>query len=93
MVNILDIEWYFDDLNETLTIREYFIRLLIELWNEGECFNGKRPFGNSGWDYQIYHALVKNGIIEGICDRDGFLEHFDQVKADELIKNAIKSLT
>ena len=90
--NILDLEFKSDDLHITLTIREYFIRLLIELWNEGEGFNGKRPFGNSGWDYQIYQALVSNGIIEGVQDSDGFLEHFDQVEADKLIIEAIKSL-
>lgn len=90
--NILEISFKSEDLHETLTIREYFIRLLIELWNEGEGFNGKRPFGNSGWDYQIYSALVANGIIEGVRDSDGFLEHFDQIEADKLIIEAIKSL-
>jgi len=90
--NILEIEFFCDDFHEKITIKEYFIRLLLELWQDGESFNGRRPFGNSGWDYQIYHALVKNEIIEGICDSDGYLEHFDQIKADELIVKSIKSL-
>jgi len=90
--NILEIEFFCDDFHEKITIKEYFIRLLLELWQDGEGFNGKRPFGNSGWDYQIYQALVKNGIVEGVLDSEGYLEHFDQVEADKLIIEAIKNL-
>lgn len=67
-------------------------KLLITLWLDGESFNGKRPFGNSGWDYQIYSALISNEIIEGSFDEYGYIEDFDIVKADKLIKEAIKSL-
>jgi hypothetical protein len=37
-----------------VTIREYLRTLLSELWREEESFNGKRPFGNSGWQYDVY---------------------------------------
>lgn len=90
--NILEIEWHFDDLHETMTIKEYFKKLLITLWLDGECFDGKRPFGNSGWDYQIYSALIANEIIEGSFDEYGYVKDFDIVKADKLIKEVIKSL-
>lgn len=90
--NILEIEWYFDDLHETLTIEEYFKKLLLALWIDGECFDGKRPFGNSGWDRQIYSALISNEIIEGSFDEYGYIKDFDQVKADNLIIKSIKSL-
>jgi hypothetical protein len=40
------------------TIREYLIRLLGELWREGECFSGERPFGNSDWESDLVDPLV-----------------------------------
>ena len=49
---------------DTLTIKEYLHKLLSTLWDEGESFNGKRPFGNSGWEYDIYTALVKCGAVD-----------------------------
>ena len=36
------------------TIGEYFEKLLLTLWDEQEDFSGKRPFGNSGWEYDVY---------------------------------------
>lgn len=40
------------------TIRDYLKRLLVLVWEEGDCFDGKRPFGNSGWDHDIYSTLI-----------------------------------
>lgn len=39
------------------TPREYFRKLLKALWEEGDSFSGKRPFGNSGWDSDLFDAL------------------------------------
>lgn len=46
------------------TVRGYLKALLFTLWDEGEGLSGKRPFGNSGWDYDILTALVDAGIAK-----------------------------
>jgi hypothetical protein len=44
------LELRFDsDAGDNITIRDYLRILLETLWEEGEGFSGKRPFGNSGW--------------------------------------------
>ena len=54
------------------TVRGYLKTLLFTLWNEGEGFSGKRPFGNSGWEIELAHALVKEKIINGsLIEEDG----------------------
>lgn len=74
------------------TIRDYLIRLLTEVWRENECFSGKRPFGNSGWDYDLYGPLVEAGLIRGRLDEDGYLEDVDDEAGDRLILAAIAEL-
>ena len=37
----------------------------IMVWEDRECFNGKRPFGNSGWEEDLY-TLVKAGYVEEV---------------------------
>jgi hypothetical protein len=71
-----------------VTIRDYLRTLLLTLWHEKEGFDGKRPFGNSGWDRELYRALVVNGAIRGEED-DGYLEWVDKEAAHELIENLI----
>lgn len=74
------------------TIREYLIALLSALWAEGEGFSGKRPFGNSGWEYDVYLALVNAGLIKGSIDAEGCLDSCDDRAADLLIAESIISL-
>jgi hypothetical protein len=74
------------------TIREYLVALLATLWDEGEGFSGKRPFGNSGWHWDLYEALVKAERMPGTFDENGYLEDVDTTKAAELIRRAIKAL-
>lgn len=74
------------------TIGGYLIALLERVWEEGEGFSGKRPFGNSGWDHDIYAALVKAEAVKGKIDSDGCLEECDEVKANKLIFVAIDSM-
>lgn len=75
-----------------LTIGGYLIELLSKVWEEEESFSGKRPFGNSGWKYDLRNALVKHGVVDGnIYEEDGY-EEIDCTeirKADELIAQAI----
>lgn len=82
------------------TIGEYLTSLLSILWFEKERFSGKRPFGNSGWEDEIYHALAyANAIKADFCEweyEDAKVEvevlGFDAKKANELILEAIQSL-
>lgn len=68
---LLDYVSNFADAGGLLTIREYLCALLTKLWAEGEGFNGKYPFGNSGWEYDLYAALIGAGAVEGSLDEDG----------------------
>lgn len=77
---------------EADSIGVFLTRLLLVLWNEGESFSGKRPFGNSGWEHQVYEALVGAGLVPGELDEDGFLDWADTREADRLVGFAIRSL-
>lgn len=84
---ILDYEWSFQDV-EANSIREYLKQLLSTLWAEGEGFSGKRPFGNSGWDYDLYRPLVIMGVVEGEWeDEDGYhsIVSVDDLEASRLV--------
>ena len=52
------------DAGENITVRDYLRILLLTLWDEGEGFSGKRPFGNSGWEYELYDALMEAGYVQ-----------------------------
>lgn len=90
-MNILDIEMQENDAGAN-TIREYLKALLIKLWEEGEGFSGKRPFGNSGWEYPLYTALVTKGAVKGSLDEEGYLDTCDHKSANQLIFKAIEEL-
>lgn len=74
------------------TVRDYLIELLSLVWEHGEGFNGKRPFGNSSWEYELYEPMVKAGLVAGSFDKWGGLDEFDRPAADALIAEAIRSL-
>lgn len=74
------------------TVRDYLTRLLALVWEHDECFDGKRPFGSSGWAGDLYYPLVKAGLIDGDIDEDGYLEAFDHRAGDALIAAAIVEL-
>lgn len=46
----------------THTIGEYLAELLNLLLEEGEGFDPKRPFGNSGWQDDIEETLTQAGF-------------------------------
>lgn len=73
-----------------VSVREYLRQLLTTLWEERDEFSGKRPFGNSGWEYDVYLGLVKAGLLEGKIDEDGYLEDVDAKRGHQLIKGAIQ---
>lgn len=71
--------------NGTGTLRSYLQDLLQTLWVEEEGFSGKRPFGNSGWQYDVYAALVRAGVLEGRIDEDGYLDEVDSAAGEQLV--------
>lgn len=77
------------DVGYLCTIREYMVELLMTLWEKEDGFSGKKPFGNGGWKYDVYLALVRSGLVDGKLDADGFFEDVDEKRADELILAAI----
>jgi hypothetical protein len=73
------------------TIGDYLQELLSSLWEEGDGFSGKRPFGNSNWESELYHTLVMHEIIQGEII-DGYLESYDEKKGYKIIKEAIQRM-
>lgn len=83
------------DAGDNLTVKEYFLELLSTLWYEGEGFSGKRPFGNSCWEYDLFNPLVYHGILEGkVVDEedDGYYSVELTRKQREEAFNFIESL-
>ncbi|MGE0797276.1 MAG: hypothetical protein AB7G13_28690 [Lautropia sp.] len=60
------------DAGDDLSVREWLRTLLLAVWSEQESFNGKRPWGNSAWEYNVYTPLIKAGFIAGTVDEDGY---------------------
>lgn len=74
------------------TIKEYFKKLLIALWEQAEGFSSKRPFGNSGWQWDVYVALIRDGMKVGTLDEDGYIETLDSKKADRAVLAIIENI-
>jgi hypothetical protein len=75
------------------TVRGYLIAILAAVWRETEGFSGKRPFGNSSWQCDLYAPMIKAGFVPGTLDEDGYLDgYFDEAPADALILAAIERL-
>jgi hypothetical protein len=80
------LELRFDsDAGDNMTIRDYLRALITTLWREEEGFSGKRPFGNSGWSFDLFAPLIKAGFITGTLDDDGNVEDFDRREADQYV--------
>ena len=89
--DVLDLPMGENDANAA-TVREYLFSLLSQLWIEREGFSGKRPFGNSGWDYDLIAPLIKAGYIAGKLDEDGLIVDCDFMTGRQMIANAIAAL-
>ena len=80
------------DAGDNLTVRQYLHRLLKTLWTEQERFSGKRPFGNGGWDFDVYFALAKAGLVDlGEADEYGDYNDITR-KQEELAHKYVLSL-
>ena len=88
----LDVEFVHQDLGK-ITVREFFRQLLSTLWEEEDSFSGKRPFGNSCWQYDLYIGLIDAGVLEGkvFRDEDGEVEEadYDYKVAEKLTQSLI----
>lgn len=90
-MTILDLPMEANDSGAT-TVRGYLKELLCTLFKEGECFSGKRPFGNSGWQYDLYRPIIKAGFAKGRIDEDGCVDGCDSKECDRLIYEAIAAM-
>jgi len=75
------------------TVRAYLMALVREVWRRGEGFSGKRPFGNSSWESDVYYALGRVGLIRATFDADGELLDVDEDAGNVLILAAIDQLS
>lgn len=87
---VLDVTVMMND--QEVTLREYLGALLLTLWAEGSNFSGKRPFGFSSWQFDVYAGLIKAGYIEGSLDEDGYVEDVDVAAADALVLATARTL-
>jgi hypothetical protein len=74
------------------TIGGYLKALLLRLWEEGEGFSGKHPFGNSGWTTDLAKPLVVAGVISGRLDADGYVDDYRESECRGAIQVAIDAL-
>lgn len=58
---VLDLEMGDNDADAP-TVRAYLTKLLTTVWEEEEGFDGKRPFGNSSWQDEVYDVLIEHGL-------------------------------
>lgn len=89
---VLDLPLSPDNDSGETTVRGYLTELLATLWREQEGFSGKRPFGNSGWEYDLYAPLLKAGFIAGAFDEYGYVEQLDDAAGERLVLAAIRAL-
>jgi hypothetical protein len=81
---------------EAKTIRDYLKAIVYEVWDRGEGFSGKRPFGNSGWERDLYEPLVTAGLVRKDENQSNqvyvYILDADVPKANGLICEAIDAL-
>lgn len=87
----LETRFLSNDLHKRVSLRQYFKAQLSALWRESDSFSGKRPLGNSGWDWEIAIVLIKHGFIKGEFDRNGDLESYP-AEADAFIAACIAAM-
>ena len=88
IANAIDVEVKNTDIGDT-TVKDYLKVLLLTVWEKKECFSGKRPWGNSGWAYDLYAPLIAEGFISGTLDEDDCVEELDTKEADLFIAKLI----
>jgi hypothetical protein len=90
-LELLDKEFYCNDFDKSITLRQYFIMMLLKVFHEQEMFSGKRPFGNSGWVYDLASDLAEAGLVNVTRDEYGYVEDIPD-DFDDLIAACINAL-
>ena len=90
-MDVLDLPMPTNDA-KAATVRAYLLALLTTVWTQEEGFSGKRPFGNSGWQHDVYRTLVLHKAVPGKLDEDGHIEDVDTAEADKIVIAAIAEL-
>jgi len=75
-----------------VTARQYLKKLLTAVLMDGESFSGKRPFGNSGWEYELAIPLIKAEAMAGTIDEDGYAQDVDEGEYTEALKRLVAAL-
>lgn len=57
--NVLDELVRVNGIGSEITVREYFVSLLRTLWDQEDTFSGKRPFGDSGWKWDLISPIAE----------------------------------
>lgn len=71
---------------DAATVRDYLVALLRV------AMDIKKPFGNSGWIYDLYEAFADGGLLVIERDEGGYIRELDRSRADELVQAAIDAL-
>ena len=66
---VLDLELPENDAGAE-TVREYLKTLLFMVLTEEEGFSGKRPFGNSGWIFELQVPIDESNLVPDEIARD-----------------------
>lgn len=75
---------------EAATVGDYLQELLLGVLHEQEGFDGKRPFGNSGWfESDLAPPLIKAGVIQGKLDEDGWLVDCNSAELASVLRAAV----
>lgn len=86
---VLDVPMY-EGNNDTraTTVRGYLIELL------DVAMDLKSPFGNSDWQYDLYEAIARAGLVPARFDDDGDIDwlKFDKDQAHRLVLDAVAAL-
>lgn len=86
---IRNIIFYSGDLGKDVTVSQYFQAIIEALWEEGESFSGKRPLGNSGWTADIIAGLIKEGLVKGKLNEDGYIDDVDWTEAEDYVLKTV----
>lgn len=79
------------------TIREFFADCFLTFWREGEGFNSKRPFGNSGWENELVFAVAKHRNLPGrrgepLVDEEGYFNSIEEKDEDQILRDITAAL-
>lgn len=90
-MNILDVPMIDHD-TEAKTVGEFMGLLAAAVWKWGESFSGKRPFGNSDWQYYVFASVVEAGLMEAEKDEYDWWRwtHEEERRVLALIEQATK---